>query len=38
MQKAVIEMTKQMISSKDLSVDRMIESMRRIDRMVMKIQ
>ena len=37
MQKAVIEMTKQMISNNDISIDRLIESMRRIDRMVMKV-
>jgi len=37
MQQAVLESTRQMISNGDISMDRMIESMQRIDRMVMKV-
>jgi beta-N-acetylhexosaminidase len=36
MQQAVLESVKQMISNRDISIDRLIESMSRIDRMVYK--
>ena len=36
MQQAVLEAMRQMISNKDISLERLIESMQRIDKMVMK--
>lgn len=37
MQQAVLESTRQMISNGDISMNRLIESVQRIDRMVMKV-